>query len=267
VRIASLAVVIAGTDDLLEALLERCATDEETVNVGLADQHSSVGISDGATVEDSDFLSGFLRNVLGQPCADGLVGLLSLLGGSNLASADGPDGLVSDDDLGPVVNFLSDGSELSGVNFVSLVRLTLINLLTDAGHDGETVAQSELGLLGNNFVSLTKDVATLAVSENDPVDLGIDEHLSAEFTGVCAIVEKGGILSGDLNLGASKSSLHGGEVEGGWGNNDFDLGGVEVHSLEDISGEFLSEVKSAIALPVAADEVSSHYVGRLDFNI
>jgi len=252
-------VVVAGSDDLLESGLQGSTTDEEAIDVGLLNQGSGVGVSHGATVQNSSLLSGLLGDVLGEPGSHGRVRLLGLLGGSGLASADGPDGLVSDNDLGPVLDVLADGSELSGVDLVGLVGLSLVELLADAGHHVEAVLEGELGLQGNDVVGLAEDVAALGVAEDDPVDGGVDGHLGGELTGLGTVVVEGSILSGHLHVGAGKGLLHGGDVELGGGHNNLDSCGVEGERLEDLHGEFAGKFKSAIALPVAADKELSHY--------
>lgn len=54
--------------------------------------------------------------------------LLGLLGGSNLAGANGPDGLVGDDNLSPLLlgQLLGGGVELTGDDLDGLVGLALL---------------------------------------------------------------------------------------------------------------------------------------------
>ena len=67
-------------------------------------------------------------NSLAEPLTNGSVDLLSLLGGRNLAGADGPNGLVGDDNLGPLLlaQLLGGGVELASDNLDGLVGLALL---------------------------------------------------------------------------------------------------------------------------------------------
>ena len=66
------------------------------------------------TIDDPCVIAGFLRHSLREPLADRGVGFLGLGSRGNFTGADGPDGLVGDDDLGPVLDFLSNSVELLG---------------------------------------------------------------------------------------------------------------------------------------------------------
>ena len=120
------------------------------------------------------------------------------------------------------------------------------------------MAECKLCLLCDNLVSLAKDVSAFTVSQDDPVDFSVHEHLGTEFSSVGTIIIKRGILSGYLKMAALKCLLHSGDVDCGWCYNNFDLGWVEDEGFEDISWELLGKVKSAIAFPVSTDKVLSH---------
>ena len=49
-----------------------------------------------------------------------------------LAGADGPDGLVGDDDPAPVLDEFGDSGKLPGVDLVGLTGFTLLKSLADA---------------------------------------------------------------------------------------------------------------------------------------
>ena len=72
--------------------------------------------------------------------------LLSLLSCSGNTSSDGPDGLISDDDLAPVINLISNCRKLSCIDSISLARLTFVKLLTNAGHDTHILVEGSLDL-------------------------------------------------------------------------------------------------------------------------
>lgn len=52
---------------------------------------------------------------------------LRLLSGGHFAGADGPDGLIRDDNLGPIFRLGRDGFELRGHHFNGLVAFPLLH--------------------------------------------------------------------------------------------------------------------------------------------
>lgn len=251
-------VVVAGLDDLVESGLERSTTDKESIDVLLLNEIGSVSIADRATVKDPDRLRCLLGDVSKEPLADLGMSLLSDLGGGSKASTDGPDGLVGNDDLGPVLALLSNSVQLSRVDGLGLARLTLLLLLTDAGKHGHAVVQSDLGLLSNIRVSLAVERSSLGVAGKGPADAGVLDHGTGELAGESTIASQREVLGSNVHVVAN-SSLHGGQVKGSGGDHDINLGGIELEVVEDLSREILGESHSSIALPVAADEVSSHF--------
>jgi len=122
-----------------------------------------------------------------------------LVWGSGDSSTDGPDWLIGNDDLGPVLNLLSDGGKLSSVNLVSSSRLTLVELLSNAGHNLEVVIKSHLDLGSNDLIRLTEDVTALTVTEDDPVKASILKHSGTGLTSVCTGSVKRAVLSSELH--------------------------------------------------------------------
>ena len=80
-----------GVDDVDERRLQRSTANKETVNIGLLSKLAAVLLVDTAAVQDTGLLRSLGRDLLLEPLADGGVDLLSLLGGRDLAGADGPD--------------------------------------------------------------------------------------------------------------------------------------------------------------------------------
>ena len=107
------------------------------------------------------------------------MGFLCLLWGGSDTGSDSPDGLVSDDNLAPVFNLLADGVELTGIDCVGLASLTLVQLLANASHHAQVVVEGNLDLVGDIQVALTEDVASLTMTEDDPVQAEVLEHDSA----------------------------------------------------------------------------------------
>jgi hypothetical protein len=113
---------------VLTGRLQAGTANEEAVNIGLGSELAAVLLADGATVDDTDVVLSLGVDGLAEPLTDSGVNLLGLLGGSDLAGTDSPDGLVGNDDLGPLLlgQLLGGGVELTGNDLDSLVGLTLL---------------------------------------------------------------------------------------------------------------------------------------------
>ena len=83
--------------------LEGGTADEGAVDVRLGHELLDVAGLGGAAVEDAGGVRGGVAVVGAEGLADRAADLLGVLGGGGLAGADGPDGLVGDDDLGDVL--------------------------------------------------------------------------------------------------------------------------------------------------------------------
>ena len=83
--------------------LQGSATNQGTVDVRLSHKLLDVAGLGRAAVEHAHDVGNLVSVVLAQGSADSTANFLSILAGSGLAGADGPDGLVSDDDLGDVL--------------------------------------------------------------------------------------------------------------------------------------------------------------------
>ena len=251
--ISSLSLV-AGTNDVSEGILEGGTSDEEAVDVRLGNELGGVLVSDATTVKDAGLLGGLSGDIRAEPGSQVVVSLLGLLGRGSHTGANGPHGLVSNDNLAPVIDLSADGLQLSCVDGVGLAGLALVQLLANAGHDAQVLLKSDLDLLGDNLVGLTEDVAALAVTKDDPVQTEVLDHGGAGLAGVCTVAVKGAVLGGQLDLGASEGLLGSANVEERGGDDNLDLALVEAEGLQHVRGEGAAEFGSAIALPVASDE-------------
>eukprot|EP00695_Tsukubamonas_globosa_P003606 TRINITY_DN724_c0_g1_i1.p1 TRINITY_DN724_c0_g1~~TRINITY_DN724_c0_g1_i1.p1 ORF type:complete len:125 (+),score=24.81 TRINITY_DN724_c0_g1_i1:56-430(+) len=92
--------------------LERGTTNQKAVDVGLGEEDIRVGGSNRATIDDASGSSDLSTVVLGEVLADESVNLLSLLGSGSDASADGPHGLVSNDNTAPVLDVVAKSLQL-----------------------------------------------------------------------------------------------------------------------------------------------------------
>lgn len=145
--------------------------------------------------------------------------LLGLLSAGDLAGADGPDRLVGNDDLAPVLDLLGDGAELVGDDVDGLVGLSLLEGLTNAENNTESVVEGGLGLGGDEVVGLLEDNTALRVTGQSPGDVGLLELAGRYLTGEGTVGLVEDVLGSDLEAGAEV--LTGEEkVESRRGNDD-----------------------------------------------
>jgi len=160
---------LLAVDNVNKCRLQASTADKETVNVSLLGQLLAVLLRDTATVQDTGLLRRLGRDFLLEPLAESGVDFLCLLGGSNLAGADGPDihlvdirhlfqivhipnGLVGNDNLAPVLDLVCNSLELLGNNVDCLTGLTLLEALAAAQNHTETAVNSRLCLARNKVV-------------------------------------------------------------------------------------------------------------------
>lgn len=145
--------------------------------------------------------------------------LLSLLSSGDLAGANGPDGLVGNDNLAPVGNLALERLELPGDNLDGLTRLALLEGLAAAPDDRDAVLGGVLSLGGDNSVGLSEDSAALRVAQDGPVDVAVLELVGRDLAGEGAVGLVEDVLGGDFDalLGAVLDEV---EVQGGRSNHD-----------------------------------------------
>ena len=147
--------------------------------------------------------------------------LLSLLSGSDLSGTNGPDWLVSNDDLTPLLSrdLLGNSGKLAGDDLNGLTLLALLEGLSAAEDDVDVLVKGGLGLGGDKVVRLADDGATLRVADQGPVDVGVLELVGGDLAGESTLVLVVDVLGGhsDLWLGlrAGKS-----QVKCWWGDDN-----------------------------------------------
>lgn len=121
-------MLVSGLNNILELRLERSASYQETIDIRVGNKVGTVSTIDGATIEDSSLSGNFSGYILGEPLSNLKMSLLSLLRSSDLTSTNGPDGFVSNDNIGPVLllKLFVNGGELSGIDLTSLSRFSLL---------------------------------------------------------------------------------------------------------------------------------------------
>ena len=149
--------------------------------------------------------------------------LLRLLGSSDLAGADSPDGLVGDDHLLPGVGAGAEGGaegvELAGNDGQGVAGLALGQGLAAAPDDADAAVEGELGLGGDVGVALAQDGAPLRVAQDGPGDVAVLELRHADLAGEGAVGLVEYVLGGHLDLGVEVLSDEE-EVEGRRGDDD-----------------------------------------------
>lgn len=223
----------------LTTRIQAGASNQESINIGQGGELGRVIRFDGTTVQDAGLVGSLLRHFTLDPLADRVMGILSLLhinasapphthiltGSTNLRSGNlsgtnGPDRLVSNDNLGPVLaDGVENGLELAGDNLDGVVVLALLEAFAAAKDDAEAGIERSLGLGRNKLVALAKDAATLRVAEDHPLNGCILELLGADLAGVGSVALIEDVLGGDLDIGA-EGGLCEKEVESGGGDDD-----------------------------------------------
>ena len=180
--------------------------------------------------------------------------LLCLLWRGSLTGANGPNGLVSNDDLAPVTtNLVENSSELSLVDSLGLTTFALIKLLSDACHHIESILNSDLDLVSNDSVALSEDVSALGVTKNHPVNACILELFCTDFTSVCSILVLRYVLGADLNVASGQILFSCQEVKCSRCDDDLNLLGIKLDLLEHLLGEVNCELESSVLFPVSSN--------------
>jgi hypothetical protein len=202
----------------LTSRLERGTTDEETIDIGLLAELTTVLLVDTAAVQDPGLLGDLVADAL-EPVTDGLVHLLSLLSGGDLASANGPDRLVGNDDLTPVRDLGLESLQLLADDLNGLASLTLLEGLAAAPDDTNAGLSGDLGLGSDEVVGLVEDGAALGVAEDGPGDVAVLELGDGDLAGVGTVGLVEDVLGGDLDAGAEVLTDEE-EIEGRRGDDD-----------------------------------------------
>lgn len=208
-------------DNVDKRRLQGSTADQEAINVLLLAQVVAILLAHAATIDDARLLGHLGRDLVCQPVPDLRVHLLRLLRRGHFARANGPDGLVGNDDAGPVGrgNGSLDGLELPRHNGNRLAGLALLETLATAKDDADAALERRLGLGRYQSVALLKYRASLRVAQDRPVDLAVLEVRNGYLARVRAI----GLVKDVLRRHAHRrGNLFLGEeqVDGWWSNND-----------------------------------------------
>lgn len=194
--------LLEAVDDIHEGGLQAGATNQEAVNVGLLAQLLAVLLADTATVQDARLVRSLVTNALLEPLADGSVDVLCLLSCGDLASADGPDGLVGNDDLGPVAgaNLGLEGIQLLGNDGNSRASFAFLEGLTAAPDNADAVVDRVFSLGGDGLVRLAQDCPPLAVAKDSPFDTTVKQLRNRDLAGEGTVGLVVYVLRSNFNL-------------------------------------------------------------------
>ena len=246
-------------DNIEEVRLERSSADKSTIDVGLGEQILGVGTLHTTTVLDADSLGNGLADILAHPLTDEGMRLLSHLGGGSETSADGPNGLVGNGNVLPILLLkkLGGRGELRSADIVGGAVLTLLLLLSNGKHDLKTSIESDLDLLGNELTVLsghTETLPALGVADDDPDATNVLQLGGADLAGVgTLLLVDAAVLCSDGNvlpkLGKAK-----GDVDEGGADGNLGVGGDGTGLVEGVD-ELGEGGNGTVALPVSTDEV------------
>lgn len=119
-------------DDLHKVGFQGSAPNEETVNVFFFCQFFGVSSGDRSSVDDLYGLRNLRAHGFREPVSKFVVNFLRLLGSRGLSSSDGPNWLISQDDVVPGLDFVGDGLGLAVNDLFRFPGFAFFEFLADA---------------------------------------------------------------------------------------------------------------------------------------
>mmetsp|Transcript_97416 Transcript_97416/g.135405 ORF Transcript_97416/g.135405 Transcript_97416/m.135405 type:complete len:229 (-) Transcript_97416:48-734(-) len=179
------------------------------------------------------------------------MGLLCLLRGCHLSSSNGPNRLVGQDHLLPIIlgQDVRQRLQLLIQHVKGFAALSGIKLLADAGKGAKALVHGELGLLCHDLAGLSAVFAALGMAQDHPLDAHVAKHLcwSLASPGSWVLIPK--VLCSHRVV-LTQSSLHLGEEDERRSAHHLDILGGHLTSIQ-LLNERLDAVRAAVGLPVA----------------
>ena len=169
------------------------------------------------------------------------MGVLSNRRGGCLAGTDSPDRLVSDYDVGPVLDAGPHGIELLLEDVIRLVCLSLFKRLTNAEDGFESGALGFLNLLGDDLVSLTVELSALRVADNGPLQAKVNDLLGADLASESSVTVSADVLGGDEHVRVEHGFCRG-DVKSDGRDNNFDTIFIKLHSVKSVCAHSANKV-------------------------
>mmetsp|Transcript_11674 Transcript_11674/g.23944 ORF Transcript_11674/g.23944 Transcript_11674/m.23944 type:complete len:403 (-) Transcript_11674:236-1444(-) len=194
---------VLAVDNISKFWLQRGASDEESINIFLGGQsRGSLGVG-GSSVKNACVFGNVGAGDGSQVLTDGGMSVLCLFRGGGETSTDGPNGFVSDDDVGPV--FLGEdigvSLDLRENKVVGGSSFTAFQRFTTACDDLKTLIKSIFGLCGNFGVGFSLST-TFGMSNKSPGDSHIGQHIGRSLTSVSSTTSGPAILGTDGDITA-----------------------------------------------------------------
>ena len=247
----------AGRFDNMEkgARVETRAADQKAVNIVLFHEFGGVFRLHTAAVKDAE-VGSLGPEQVGEDGADFVMDLVGLFRGGHLAGANGPDGLVGDDQLGDLLL----GKALQGATHLGLdhghgfLGLALGEGFPHADDGPQVIADGGHRLGGHGGIGFVEKLATLRVAEDDVADPELAEHRAGDLAGEGALLGLMHVLGAHGENAVAAEGFGGGGQRGeGRADDHVDVGDF-LDALNDVLDEVFGVGGGAVHLPVAGNE-------------
>lgn len=188
-------------DNVHERRLQARSANQEAIDISLRRQLAAVLLAHAAAINDARALRRLRADSISKPLANRLVHLLRLLRRRHLARANGPDRLIRNDNLAPVLDLVGHSAQLRRHDLDRLIGLALLQRLAAAQHHAQPVLQRVRRLGCNKGVALAQDLAPLRVAQDRPRDVAVDQLLDGDFAGEGALGLVEDVLCSDFQAG------------------------------------------------------------------
>jgi hypothetical protein len=122
--------------------------------------------------------------------------------------------------------------ELSGADFFCFAHLAVGESFADTNDWNESGGEGRFGFLGDGFVGLAKELASLGVSDDGVTAAGFGEHRSGDFAGEGAFFFPEDILTGNGDVSAARGLDRRGNRRERWGDDDVPIVGFGDERVE-----------------------------------
>merc|ERR1740130_2109804 len=125
--------------------------------------------------------------------------ILGLLWSGNFTCSNSPYWLISDNNITPLSlgKFINNGLELSGINFTSLSRFSLLKLLSNAKHNVKTILNGNFGLDSNLLIGFFEKSSSFGVTSQGPFNVQICKLIGCNVSSISSSSILRDILSAD----------------------------------------------------------------------